>query len=854
MEITETFPIETLGSVALRVDSTLWFADFANYHAGNFIVKGMSSQQKNKFFKDVKHYFWDDPFLFKIYADQVIRRCVHGKEALDILEACHNGPTGGHHGANLTAKKVFDAGFFWPTIYKDAHELVKNCDSCQRQGKISQRDEMPQNSIQVCEIFDVWGIDFMGPFPSSKGNKYILVAVDYLSKWVEAKALPINDARVVCKFLKSLFARFGAPRAIISNRGTHFCNDQFAKVMLKYGVTHRLSTAYHPQTSGQVEDVPDFEASRARGFCPSITRASNPQLHFGNPISKSYRLTKQISKKRTKNQAKTGKTEHEMEKRGKVKVKSKPKSTKYSRIQKSLVTEVRAMKAVFENLEAEVDQNETDLRSGEIERKNLLITNENLVAECLSKDVFYTVTDSVLNVSRFSDMHDAFTSAQKRIADLESENFNLRNKIQNDDHDSMIKHFSKLEVEHFNLQLKYQNLKERFGNKKPVTSSDAPSFDSLFVIGKLNEQIQSRGNTIRELKEKISRLTKKNSDADPIFDLKALVSQNKDLTAKLNALHDLNECFRAENAKVKQHYKELYDSIKITRAKTTDQNNSLLYEIEHLKDQLKENSKCVTIPDCKPKVLAPSRCPIDVEPIPPRLKKNREVHLHYIERLKVNVETLREIVKDAKVRVLKTLALAINKMPLPIHLGKRELLLIPSAASRSKPRSNTKKDRTLPAKSALKQVEAHSRMNKSNEIHKNRVDSSISYKRTVINSNSNTSCKTCNKCLISVNHDPCVVRSEMCVKQSSATKVWRVKQVKQVWKATGKLFTTIGHQWRPTGRILPLGDQWPLTRNTPPKVLPIKQWKPTGRLLPLGRQCPLVRSTALKSDCLPADP
>nr|GFD15377.1 reverse transcriptase domain-containing protein [Tanacetum cinerariifolium] len=106
---------------------------------------------------------------------------------------------------------------------------------------------------QVCEIFDVWGIDFMGPFPSSRGNKYILVAVDYLSKLVEAKALPTNDARVVCKFLKNLFARFGTPRAIISDRGTHFCNDQFAKVMLKYGVTHRLATLYHPQTSGHVE-------------------------------------------------------------------------------------------------------------------------------------------------------------------------------------------------------------------------------------------------------------------------------------------------------------------------------------------------------------------------------------------------------------------------------------------------------------------------------------------------------------------------------------------------------------------------------------------------------------------------
>ncbi|GJS80682.1 reverse transcriptase domain-containing protein [Tanacetum coccineum] len=250
-DINEHFPLETLGVISNG--STPWFADFANYHAGNFIIKGMSTQQKRKFFKDVKHYFWDDPYLFRICADQIIRRCVSGHEALEILKACHEGPTGGHHSANLTARKVFDAGFFWPTIYRDAHSMIKSCDTCQRQGKISQRDEMPQNAIQVCEIFDIWGIDFMGPFPSSKGNKYILVAVDYLSKWVEAKALPTNDARVVVKFLKSLFARFGTPRAIISDRGTHFCNDQFAKVMSKYGVTHRLATAYHPQTSGQVE-------------------------------------------------------------------------------------------------------------------------------------------------------------------------------------------------------------------------------------------------------------------------------------------------------------------------------------------------------------------------------------------------------------------------------------------------------------------------------------------------------------------------------------------------------------------------------------------------------------------------
>nr|GEU70615.1 reverse transcriptase domain-containing protein [Tanacetum cinerariifolium] len=222
-EITETFPLETLGMIAFRGDSsTPWFADVANYHAKNFIIKGMSSQQKKKFFKDVKHYFWYDPYLFSIFADQVIRRCVYGQEGVDILTACHNGPTGGHHGANYTTKKVFDSNFYWPSIYQDAHDLVTR------------------------------GIDFMGPFMSSRRNKYILVAVDYLSKWVEAKALPTNDARVV-KFLKSLFARFGTPCSIISNYGTHFCNDQFAKVMLKYVITQRLSTAYHPQISGQVK-------------------------------------------------------------------------------------------------------------------------------------------------------------------------------------------------------------------------------------------------------------------------------------------------------------------------------------------------------------------------------------------------------------------------------------------------------------------------------------------------------------------------------------------------------------------------------------------------------------------------
>ncbi|GJR77689.1 reverse transcriptase domain-containing protein [Tanacetum coccineum] len=242
-EITETFPLETLGMVTFRGDDNApWFADFANYHAGNFVIKGMSSQQKRKFFKDVKHYFWDDPFLFKICADQVIRRCVSGQEAFDILKACHSGPTGGHYGANYTAKKIFDS------------------------GKISQRDEMPQNSIQVCEIFDMWGIDFMGPFPSSRGNKYILVAVfDIYQNGLKQKRSP-------------------------------------------------------PMTLS-LSDCPDCEDSRARSFCLHSQSEEQEVIELNISLcaeqdsSKTYMSNwKRISHQKTENKEKNDKTRHGMEK------------------------------------------------------------------------------------------------------------------------------------------------------------------------------------------------------------------------------------------------------------------------------------------------------------------------------------------------------------------------------------------------------------------------------------------------------------------------------------------------------------------------------------------------------------
>ncbi|CAN6570903.1 unnamed protein product [Malus baccata var. baccata] len=119
---------------------------------------------------------------------------------------------------------------------------------------LSIQDQMPQNPILSVEIFDVWGIDFMGPFPSSHGFLYILLAVDYVSKWVEAKATRTNDSKVVADFVKSnIFARFGMPRVLISDGDSHFCNRTIEALLKKYNVTRRVSTPYHPQTSGQAE-------------------------------------------------------------------------------------------------------------------------------------------------------------------------------------------------------------------------------------------------------------------------------------------------------------------------------------------------------------------------------------------------------------------------------------------------------------------------------------------------------------------------------------------------------------------------------------------------------------------------
>nr|GEU37247.1 retrovirus-related Pol polyprotein from transposon TNT 1-94 [Tanacetum cinerariifolium] len=318
-------------------------------------------------------------------------------------------------------------------------------------------------------------------------------------------------------------------------------------------------------------------------------------------------------------------------------------------IQKALTNEIKEMKDVFKELEAEAAQYAVDRRHDAIERKNLLIANDNLIAECLSKEVFFVATNYELNVDRFTKMHVANTIVEARYLELEAELANLRDKSHQDYQEELISHFSKLEVNHLNLQLKYQNLKDILGNNPPTPDKDTPDFDSVFVIGKMQASLQGKDNVIRQLKKQITQLQVTRSDTDRTLKAQTTDSQIIKLTEQVTNLQAQNDLFRAENDKIKQHYKELYDSIKITRAKHIEQVTNLTTTNVNLKASILEKVNSVSKDKVKPQVLARGKHAIDVEPIIPRLKNNRDAHLDYLKHLKESVETIRDIVEEAKV-------------------------------------------------------------------------------------------------------------------------------------------------------------------------------------------------------------
>jgi predicted nuclease with TOPRIM domain len=557
--------------------------------------------------------------------------------------------------------------------------------------------------------------------------------------------------------------------------------------------------------------------------------------------------------------------------------------------------DVTQMKKVFDEVESEGNQLAIDLKHSEIDRKNILIMNETLIANCIAKDVFYTVTDSALSARQFHEMSVTLNVFQNHVIELEGENYKLTEKIQNDDHDNMVRNFSKLEVDNLNLQLKYQHLEESIKTSNAKISSDAPEFDTCFELAKNDEVIQAHSNTIRKLKVQIAQLKSNRSDVINTNYQKSMDSQNFQKQGIINELQHENEWLRAEMSNAKQRYKELFESIKTTRDQNNEKVTSLLNEIENLKTMVKGKMPVVSCDHAISNVHACNKYACDAVNVSLPLRNNKLVHNNYLRNLKDCLAILRETVEDERIskpldnviigacfltnRAQELLEYAIGSCPKNDTKSDRTIALHPlsgnkhvtidfpqtmpqssilitskqvatnqtnvpiiastgvkgvSNASKSLPKGNTKHDRTLPAKSSfMKEVEESSRNNKVLLSERNRVVSNICVNNDVINSNSDAICKTCKKCLFYSNHDACAVPFLKSTMQSPNMNVSSVKRAKQVWNKTRKVFTNVGYQWRPTGRKFTLRKRCPVSRITNSRDMPIRKWRPTGRLFPI---------------------
>nr|GEX63373.1 integrase, catalytic region, zinc finger, CCHC-type, peptidase aspartic, catalytic [Tanacetum cinerariifolium] len=464
-------------------------------------------------------------------------------------------------------------------------------------------------------------------------------------------------------------------------------------------------------------------------------------------------------------------------------------------IQKALTKEIKKMKDVFEELEAEVAQYAVDRKHDAIERKNLLIANDNLIVECLSKEVFFVARNSELNVARFTKMHVAnsivearclaleaelanlhdkshhdnqeelinyFSKLEARCLALEAELANLHDKSHHDNQEELINYFSKLEVNHLNLQLKYQNLKDGLGNNPPTPDKDTLDFDSVFIIGKMQASLQGKDNIIHQLKKQLSQLQGTRSDTDRTLKVQTADSQITKLTEQVTNLQAQNNLFRAENNKIKQHYKELYDSIKITRAKHIEQMIALTTRNVNLKaqtlgkvisvsqDQLRHLKESVeTIHDIveEAKVVRPSdrslvssyrytkhsqkllEYAIDTCPQGSQQRAKQLAHIPLIRKKQFTVAKPSDK-SDSNTNIhVVTVKPQKTNVPVPPSTGVNSC----PNANRSQPKRNTKSNRISPAKGVNKlPVEDQPRKNKSHLRTSNRVDSSSRLKRTVV--------------------------------------------------------------------------------------------------------------------------
>jgi hypothetical protein len=254
-EIDDELPDANLFSITVIPTWDTYIAEFLSTQK---LPEHLDANERRKIRVNSRHYIIIGNRLYRRGIDGILRRCISEPEATKILEACHDGICGGHFSGRLSALKILRAGYFWPSMFADAHRHANRCDACQRYARNDLHMALPLNPSFPLLPFEKWGIDYVGPVhpTSPRRNAYILLAVDYLTKWVEAKAVRTANKSTTAKFMfENIFTRFGVPKVLISDRGSHFLNDLIEELTTTYGIDHRKTTPYHPQTNGLAERV-----------------------------------------------------------------------------------------------------------------------------------------------------------------------------------------------------------------------------------------------------------------------------------------------------------------------------------------------------------------------------------------------------------------------------------------------------------------------------------------------------------------------------------------------------------------------------------------------------------------------
>jgi hypothetical protein len=253
--INDEIPVENLFTIS---SSPLWYNHISEFLATQQLPTDLSKEERRKVRVNSRHFALLGGRLYRRGIDGILRRCVDASEIPAILAACHDSACGGHFSGQLTGQKILRAGYYWPTLFRDAHAHVKKCDACQRYARNDLHMALPLNPILPLAPFEKWGIDFIGEIhpSSSNGMRHIIVATEYLTKWAEAKAIKTNDASSAANFLfEYIIARFGCPKVLISDRGRHFLNEVIEGLTQRFQIDHRKTTPYHPQTNGHTERV-----------------------------------------------------------------------------------------------------------------------------------------------------------------------------------------------------------------------------------------------------------------------------------------------------------------------------------------------------------------------------------------------------------------------------------------------------------------------------------------------------------------------------------------------------------------------------------------------------------------------